>query len=331
MFVPGPGQAQGRGTVSAPSTREFEDYINQRPRFRQQHTWGIFLGTGWHQDSLHQIETWRRRKKWLNPFTGRPLDKVKVFVFGHANPVLEGGRIVSDHLEVHVLSSWDELRDQHFDFAICHSNGCTNAIGAHRAGVMGVDHFLALGTDWTTKYFRPGELRGADLTFFAMQGDPIWKLPAPNWARITEATPGLAFTVPFGRGQPRYPVIRLEPPSGRHGTLTRPFQAHALVDTYFQSLGNWMRRDGAPQRALSESLRAAGVALQEERRDVAPTQAGTGGPSSAGCPPYCGGGGGPGPGPQGPGPGALRSTPGLDPRGGISIDIHLHPDDFQAR
>jgi hypothetical protein len=54
---------------------------------------------------------------------------------------------VSDHFEIHVLSSWDGLQGQHFDFVLCHSNGCTNALGAQRDGVMQADHFFALGTD----------------------------------------------------------------------------------------------------------------------------------------------------------------------------------------
>jgi hypothetical protein len=323
MLLVGTGVAHSEepGAAAPPADPQaFKDYINNRLPTRAHHTWGIFLGTGWNKDNLDRIEKWQREGKWTNPFTGEPFDNVKVFVFGKTNPLLEGFRIVSDHLEIHVLSSWEELQGQHFDFAICHSNGCTNAIGAHRDGVM---------------QFQPGELRGADLTFFVTQSDPIWKIPAPNWAAITEQTPGLRFTIPFGSaggtGQPRYPVIRLAPPSDRRGTLTKPLQAHALVDTYFQGVRQWMRTTGPRQQSITEKLRT--LSPREERQTLAPAPSGHGMPRSGGCPPPCGGGSGPGspgPGTPGMGQGVHRSTPTPDPRGGIAIDIRLTPDDFRS-
>lgn len=327
-----------RPPASRTDTRAFKDYSNDRPTFREHHTWGIFLGTGWHNDNIDQIATWQQEGKWVNPLTGHPFDDAKVFVFGQTNPVLEGARIVSDHFEIHVLSSWDALQGQHFDFALCHSNGCTEALGAQRDGVVRVDHFYALGTDWTSKHFQPGDLRGADLTFFVMQGDPIWKIPAPNWKRITEHTAGLSFTIPFGdatgAGQQRFPVIRLDPPAERRGTLTHPLQAHALVDTYFQSVWRWMHTAGPQQQAITKQFRQVNDSSSEDRKKYAPARSGPSAPSSGGCPPNCGWGGGPGGpghGPPGGGQGTLRSTPTQDPRGGIAIDIHLTPDDFRAR
>ena len=335
----GTGHAEERRPASSPNdTRVFKDYSNNRPTFREHHTWGIFLGTGWNQDNIDQIAAWQQEGKWVNPFTGQPFDDARVFVFGQTNPVLEGVRIVADHFELYVLSSWDTLQGQHFDFALCHSNGCTDAIAAHRDGVMQADHFFALGTDWTLKYFQPGSLRGADLTFFAMPSDPIWKIPAPNWKRITEDTPGFSFTIPFGdasgAGQDRFPVIRLDLPANRRGTLRHPFQAHALVDAYFQGVRQWMHTVGSQQQAVIAQLRQAGACSSDDRKDCAPVASRPSAPPSGGCPPDCGGGGGPGSpghGPHGGDQGTLHSTPTQDPRGGIAIDIHLTPEDFRAR
>jgi hypothetical protein len=335
----GLGHAQERRPASSPTdTQAFKDYINNRPTFREHHTWGIFLGTGWNNDNIDQIETWQKAGTWVDPFTGHPFHDAKVFVFGQTNPLLEGVRIVSDHVEIHVLSSWDDLQGQHFDFVLCHSNGCTNALGAQRDGVMQADHVFALGTDWTLKYFQPGDLRGTALTFFTMPSDPIWKIPAPNWKRITEDTPGLSFTIPFGdtpgAGQAEFPVIRLKVPAERQGTLTKPFQAHALVEAYFQGVRQWMHTAGPQQQAITEQLRQVDTSSRDERKQFVPASSGQRTPFLGGCPPECDGGGGPGGpghGPQGGGQGPLRSTPTQDPRGGIAIDIHLTPDDFRVR
>lgn len=333
------GHTEERRPASSPTdTQAFKNYINDRPTFREHHTWGIFLGTGWNKENIDQIAAWQKAGTWVNPFTGQPFDDAKVFVFGQTNPMLEGLRIVSDHFEVHVLSSWDELKGQHFDFALCHSNGCTNALGAHRDGVMQVDHFFAFGTDWTSKYFQPGDLRGAALTFFAIPSDLIQKIPAPNWKRITEHTPGFSFTIPFGdvtgANQNRFPVIRLDPPADRRGTFTKPLQAHALVQAYFQGVCRWMHTAGLQQQAIIEQLRQAGTCSSDESKHCAPIPSRPNVPPSGGCPPDCGGGGGPGgPGhsPQWGNQGTLRSTPTQDPRGGIAIDIHLTSEDFRAR
>lgn len=208
------------------------------------------------------IEAWEREGKWVDPITERPFDaNTKVFVFGQRDLVREGLRVFTDHFDIHVLSSWKELKGYHFDFVLCHSNGCPNALGAHRDGIIRVDHFLALGTDWTAKDFRPGELKGADLVFFVMKGDPIWKIPAPTWAQITENARGLKWSIPFdspmdivkgagnlltrGRADPdRFPVIPLAPLASAKATLSTPFASHALVDGYIPALRQWFRLPG---------------------------------------------------------------------------------------
>jgi hypothetical protein len=335
--------AQEQSPLTSASTRpqDFLDYINNRPSFHEHHTWGVFLGTGWHEGKLWQIEEWKQEEKWINPFTGKPFpEDTRVFIFGHANPALEGLRIVSDHLEIHAFSSWEELEGQHFDFGICHSNGCTNAINAHRQGLMRVEQFFTLGTDWTAKDFQPGDLQGAGLTLFAMKGDPIWKIPAPEWARMEDGA-GLKFSIPFdrpqdiptglrnlltqGRADPdRFPVIFLHPPSRSEATLLNPLRAHTLMDSYLKALGQWMQSDGSLQKAIARQIRQR---FDPITSDEPPPIV----PFPPGCP-GCGGGGGPGsPGSsfQGPGRGGLPSTPGMD-RGGISVDIHINPSDFQS-
>lgn len=202
---------------------------------------------------------------------------MKIFVFGHNNPVAELARIVTDHLEVHVLSSWKELAGYHFDFVICHSNGCTNALDAHRMGVMRAEHFFALGTDWTSKDFRPGDLKGTKLWFFVTKGDPIWKIPAPNWARISKDTPGFTFAIPFdhpkeivkglgnlftqGRADPdRFPVIRLDSP--------KPPRVHAIFESYFPAIRQWMDSEGEVvcDSEISERRVAQGALISSTER-----------------------------------------------------------------
>lgn len=169
-----------RPLIARATDQDLLDYLNVRPSFREHYPWALFLGTGWTREKLERLRDLVERRELINPFTGQPFDKLKVFAFGQKNPVFEGLRIVTDHLEIHVLSSWEELAGYQFDFAICHSNGCTNAIDAQRMGIMRVDHLFALGTDWASKDFRPGDLKGAKLWFFVTKGDPIWKIPAPN-------------------------------------------------------------------------------------------------------------------------------------------------------
>lgn len=323
------------GPVVRADEQDFLDYINDRPTFREHHSWAIFFGTGWTQEDLKHIQEWEREGKWINPFTEQPFDKVKVFVFGQDNPVLEALRVVSDHLEVHVLSSWKELEGYHFDFAICHSNGCTNTIDAHKSGIMRVDTFLSLGTDWTSKNFRPGDLKGAELYFFATKGDPIWKIPAPDWARITEDTPGLSFSVPGdnpweivkgmgnlltrGRADPdRFPVIRLDAPPGQEGTLSKPFRPHGIVASYFQALDQWMKAGGKLQKALAEKIRQVEASLSDDQKKIISVPPGGGGP------------GGMGSSSQSPGGGILPSVPGAD-RGGVYPEIRITPQDFQSK
>lgn len=290
------------GSLSAHATEEeFLDYINLRPRFSQQETWAVFLGTGWTRENLEQIRVWEREGKWVNPFTGRPFENVKIFAFGQPDALREGLRIITDHVEVHVLSSWEEIERYRFDFVICHSNGCSNAIDLHRAGRIRVGSFLALGADWTSKDFAPGELKGASIDFFTMEGDPIWRLPAPSWVRVTDGTPGFKFSIPFdrlweigkgvwnllskGRADPeRFPVIPLKPPPGVAGP-------HALVDSYFQALRSWMKSKGELQEQLEEKIRQA--ESEDPKKEEKKARGFSPDCPWCGCP-GCGDGGGPG-------------------------------------
>lgn len=313
-----------------------------RQNYPRHETWGIFLGTGWTREDLAQIDTWRQQNLWTNPFTGRSFDNAKVFAFGHGNPALEGLRIVTDHLEVHVLSSWKDLKGYQFGVVVCHSNGCANAIDAHKAGAIKVQHFVALGTDWTSKDFRPGELKGASLTFFTTKNDPIWKLPAPSWMRMGDSTPGLGFKVPFdrpseiprgignlitrGRSDPdRFPVILLNPPRGQEGSLAKPVRAHSLIDSYFPAIRKWMDSDGDAQRTLGGRIRQAEAAGRRDDQHKSPLGP-PGGPGNPGArlPGVSNHG-------SGPGHGVLPSAPGGGPRGGISVDIPIGSGDFIKR
>jgi hypothetical protein len=333
-----------RGSVR---TQQLLDTLNNRPTTREHATWGVFLGTTWSESKLKLIEQWQREGKWRNPLTGEPLKDAKVFVFGHDNALKEGLRIVGDHLEIHALSSWEKLHGQQFDNVLCHSNGCTDAINAHRQGQIQVETFFALGTDWTSKHFQPGDLRGSQIVFFVMRGDPIWKIPAPDWTRVGEDGQGvgLKFSIPFnspreipsgiknlftqGRADPdRFPVIRLEPPAGQQSTPVKPFRAHGLVESYFPALEQWRQADGPQQREVRELLRRVDSSLGPEDRKKSMAL-------PPGCP-ECGGGSGGGTTglgtllQQGPGNGTMPKRIGQDPRGGIAVDVHITPRDFQT-
>jgi hypothetical protein len=311
--------------------QDLPDYLNARHSFPKHHPWALFLGTGWTQEKLEQVRDLVERRELINPFTGQPFDRLKVFAFGHKNPVLEGLRIVTDHLEIHVLSSWEELEGYHFDFAICHSNGCTNAIDAQRMGIMRVDHLFALGTDWTSKDFRSGDLKGARLVFFAMKGDPIWKIPAPNWARFSEDTPGLTFSIPWehpkeiltslrnlltqGRADPdRFPVIRLDSP--------KPSRVHAIFESYFPAIRKWMDSEGEAQAEIIAMLRQQGALPigDDDEKKIAPFPPGGGGPGGGLESPV-----------QSTGEGIFPITPSPDPRGGISAEIRINQQDFRSK
>jgi hypothetical protein len=308
----------------------------------------VFLGTTWSESKLKLIEQWQREGKWRNPLTGEPLKDAKVFVFGHDNALKEGLRIVGDHLEIHALSSWEKLHGQQFDNVLCHSNGCTDAINAHRQGQIQVETFFALGTDWTSKHFQPGDLRGSQIVFFVMRGDPIWKIPAPDWTRVGEDGQGvgLKFSIPFtspreipsgitnlftqGRADPdRFPVIRLDPPPGQQSTPFKPVRAHGLVESYFPAMEQWRHADGPQQREVRELLRRVDSALGPEDRKKSMAL-------PPGCP-ECGGGSGGGTTglgtllQQGPGHGTMPKRIGQDPRGGIAVDVHITPRDFQTQ
>lgn len=338
----GSGQADDRTWTRPPVIpQELLDQLNNRPPAREHHTWGIFLGFGATQHDLAQYAALQQAGQLINPFTGQPFQDVKVFVFGHNSLLAEGVRIVSDHLELHVLSSWRELDGQRFDFGICHSNGCTNALNAQRQGVMRVEHFYALGTDWTRKDFRPGDLRGADVVFFAMQGDPVWHLPAPNLT-VSKDRIGWQFSVPFehlrdiprgvqhwfteGRADPdRFPVIRLEPLPVRAGTHRQFMQAHFILESYFPALDRWMHTESPVQKAIKERVSPHEVPTRREDQG-----------KGSWLPP--GGGGGDSGGIGGAG-GSLPqlggklspSTAAPDPRGGIAIPITIGPRDFEAQ
>ena len=314
---------------------------NNRPNAPVPPSWGVFLGAGMSQETLSQIDQWQQEGKWINPLTGEPLQHVPVFVFGQDNPLVEGLRLITDHLQLHVLSSWEDLHGQQFDVVLCHSNGCTNAIDAYSQSRIQVGTFFALGTDWTARDFPPGALQDARLVFFVQKGDPIWKIPAPTWTHVNDGV-GLQFSIPFdsprdipkgfwnlltqGRADPdRFLVIRLAPPSGQQGTALQPLRAHALVDSYFSAMQQWLHNDGPQQEAVRKLLR-------HDRDDKkSPKQH-----NNAALPPSCPGcGGGPGgpPGPpeQGPGPATTLHPMSKDPRGGVAADIHLTPKDFQTR
>lgn len=319
--------------IARADEQDFLDSINVRPSFREHYPWALFLGTGWTQEKLERLRDLVERGELINPFTGQPFDQLKVFAFGQKNLLAEMTRIITDHLEIHVLSSWEDLAGYHFDFAICHSNGCTNAIDAQRMGIMRVDHLFALGTDWTSKDFRPGDLKGTKLWFFVTKGDPIWKIPAPNWARISEDTPGFTFAIPFdhpkeivkglsnlftqGRADPdRFPVIRLDSP--------KPPRVHAIFESYFPAIRKWMDSEGEVQAEIIDILRQHGAlpAGGDDEKKIAPFPPG-------------GGGGGPGGGLENPvqntGGGMFPSVPSPDPRGGISAGITISPNDFQSQ
>lgn len=326
----------------APSTHKLPDMPNSRQPSPASPTWAVFMGTGWNEKKKGLIDQWQRDGKWVNPFTGQPLKDAQVFVFGRDNALLEAVRIVGDHFEMHPLSSREELRGQHFDFVMCHSNGCPNAIDAQRQGLIQVDTFFALGTDWTSKGFQPGDLRGANLVFFTMKTDPIWKIPAPNWARLEDGV-ALKFSIPFdspteipkgawnlltqGRADPdRFPVVRLDPPPGERSTPLQPFKAHGLAESYFPAINQWRQSDGPQQKIVHNILRQV---------DAAPSQDDW--KKSLGVPPGCPGcGGGNGSNSlgnllQGPNNGISSKIISPDPRGGVSADVHINPGDFQAR
>lgn len=325
VLAPPPVSGQSRKNTRTP----------KEATFREHHTWGIFLGLGATPEERRQVEDSIRHGKWLNPFTGKPFEDAKVFAFGHTNPASDRVRVVGDHLQIPALSSWSALEGLHVDFVICHSNGCPNALGAHAEGVMRAEHFLALGTDWTSKDFRPGELKGADVTFFVLPGDPVWRIPAPSWTRVAEDAPGLAITIPFdrlkdipkglvnlatqGRADPdRYPVVHLSPPRGQGPTLAQPFRAHFLEDSYSPAIRMWLDQGGEIQTKVNEQIRRAGRHPNgDEERKPGFLPPGGGGPW---------GGGRGGSNPASPGQGASRNA--VSPPGGVSAEIAIDPRDI---
>jgi hypothetical protein len=314
------------------------NFISQ-PSFPNHYTWALFLGTGATQDDVERIEDLARARKLTNPFTGQPFERLKVFAFGRDSALGEAARVITDHVEIHLLSSVEEIRGYHLDFVICHSNGCTYGVDAHKDGVIQADNFLALGADWTSKDFGPGDLKGANLYFFIMKGDPIWKIPAPSWARITENTPGFKFIfrgdtikeilrglrnlLTTGRADPeRLPVVRLDTPPGQRGTFTQPFRPHALLENYFPAILSWMKSEGKLQKQIRATISELDIAISwdEKKRGVP-------------FPPGGGGSGGRGSGstPHSPGTSVMPSRPGIDPRGGVSAEIKIAPKDFKSK
>lgn len=267
-----------RAGLDDPHVDAFLDYVHAQPSFARHASWAVLFGTGWTEDSLEQIERWKREGNWINPFTGEPFDDdVQLFVFGQESKALELARILGDHLEIHALSSWKDLEGWQFDFAVCHSNGCTNAIDAHRSGVTRFDTLFALGTDWTSKVFGPADPKGAKLYFFAIDGDPIPHIPAPEWGRV-ETAPALQFSVPFDvldeipagvvglvRGRrplgDSFPRIELEVPDGQGHS---PGARHALVDSYFEAIRRWMGSRGEFQEEIRQRLQGPDRRSREE-------------------------------------------------------------------
>jgi hypothetical protein len=79
----------GQRSLTAPTVSpHFRDYINGHPPVREQHPWGLFLGTTWTPDDIAEVEKWVRTGALTNPFTGQPFKEgeLKIFAFGHDNP-----------------------------------------------------------------------------------------------------------------------------------------------------------------------------------------------------------------------------------------------------
>ena len=302
------------------------DYFNDRPVNGAHRPWGLFLGMGATLDERNRVLSEIKAGVFLNPFTGQPFkrEEVEVFVFGHEHLPVEVARVVTDHLEVHVLSSWEDLKGKQFDFVICHSNGCPNALDAQRYGVIWAKHFFTLGTDWTLKDLKPGDLRGADLTRFVMKGDIVPKLPAPGSTRAGEAAFAYQFTLRFG-GSPgvnESPFISLDPPPGQHADLQHPVRPHALQDSHFTSIQQWMHQEGPQQTAIAQKIgiTSSPSLLQQMHRTAPLDRRGKDGdPSVKGI----------------PSPSLSReaspSPYGISPRGGIAAGVTIRPDDFQSR
>jgi hypothetical protein len=239
------------------------------------------------------------REMGTNPFTGKSFDPrhTDVFAFGHDTMAGELLRVTADHLEVPIFPSSGELKGQHYAFGICHSNGCTRLFSAQRSGDVKIDQIFALGTDWTSHNFAPGELKGAKVTFFVAKDDPVWKIPG-QLMKIDQDTPGIGVKIPFERlsdiprgmanlvtkgraDTDRYPVVHLKTPPEQSPGLTSPVSAHSLTESYFPAIRGWLESNGQLQQQIrertnevggaSEALRprsAAGTGLSDNRGGV---------------------------------------------------------------
>jgi len=264
-----------------PSNQAFLDHINDRSsaNFPNHYTTGIFLGTGETQDEANDLLALWKEKGVLNPFTSRPFADTKVFAFGSPAVPVEALRVFADNVGVFVLSSWRELKGYRFDYIICHSDGCTNAIAAIREGLIKADYIFALGANWTYKDIPPGSLRGAKLIFFVMEGDPVPELLAGDIDRVGN-TPVVRVTItrfdsPWGLvkgiwkrltgGRPDdIPVIVLKQPEDLRGG---PLRAHSLVAAYFKAILAKMKQGGPEPEIgqIKESL--DGVADRQTETD----------------------------------------------------------------
>src|SRR5262249_28056458 len=140
---------------------------------------------------------------------------------------------------------------------------------------------------------------------------------------LSEIPKGLVNLFTQGRADPdRFPVVPLEPPPGQRGTLRRPFKAHLMVDVYFPAIRRWMQTEGALQQELARKIQQLEAAdSPDEQKKTGPLPPGGGGGGGTGIPDSS---------LQGPGSGIVPYAPGTPP-GGILMDIHLTPRDFQTQ
>ena len=162
------------------------------------HEYGIFFGTGAHPKKMEQqvnepfgagdgtaptiiklkddnsrIATIAKPGALINPFTNQPYPEDTLFIApGHTNGFKEAYRaIVATLFGAVSLKKYKELEGRHFKYMICHSNGSTEAITAHKRGLIKVDHFIHLGSPWSS--FGEQEIEGASQLHVKSYGDPV--------------------------------------------------------------------------------------------------------------------------------------------------------------
>jgi hypothetical protein len=193
-----------------------------------------------------------------------------VFVFGQDNPILEAARVITDHLDLHLLTGgdWGDLGHSHhnFQYILCHSNGCTAAISAVESGSVSAKEILAMGTDWSTASIDQGRMHGTGIIFFVNKTDPVPMIPGISIQQVTEHAAGFGYKISFGDlrdatsqlgnlvtgNQPNtgsYLVVKMDPRPGLTG-----LKAHSLTDSYFPNVKEWLSRDGQSQQELRSLL-----------------------------------------------------------------------------